>query len=517
LKVKIKVDSHASLSYKKLLKDDRRAILNLKKLCKHINPMYIRMERMGLPTDNEPEIYESFKISDDKKVIRFTRGCLPRIKKELRKRNHDVVIKFKRVTKKTEYDSKTILRKDQEKAVKIILKKKQGIVRGPCSCGKSVIGLEAIARSEQVGLVVLWEKIHQIQWIKEALRNDLLNLKLEDIGGAGGVFATKKAWTESFPDLPYPGNRKVGKINVCMVQSLRNKSNQDLYYPVCGILIADEVQRYGAASFNGCLDLCPAKFRIGLSADEKRKDGKEYLIYDLFGKLIHIIPDTDLGSRLPAKINLVPTDYDGDDYDDTSNNTELLYNMARDKKRNKIVINRTLQKVKKKKIVIIFVERRWQGLYLREKLLNKNLRVKLLVGNVSKQEINDKEDWKEDWKEFMLAYSADKEFFDIINLGIKKQFDVVITTRKGIAGLSIKTFDHGICTIPINIQDFNQMKGRVERDYDDVLRKLFGKKSKPTFDFLWDTKSEKLRRKGKTILNTYSSVSVIQRRNKNGK
>ena len=199
---------------------------------------------------------------------------------------------------------------------------------------------------------------------------------------------------------------------------------------------------------------------------------------------------------------------------DDSNNTDLLYNMARNKKRNKLVINRAVQKVKKKKFVLIFVERRWQALYLREKLLKKKLRVKLLVGNVTKKEILENDDWKKSWKEFMLSYNGDKEFFDIINVGNKKELDVVITTRKGIAGLSIRTFDHGICTIPINTQDFNQMKGRVERTYDKILEKLFGIKKKPTMDCLWDVKSEKLRRKGKTILNTFSNVNVLQKRRK---
>ena len=191
--------------------------------------------------------------------------------------------------------------------------------------------------------------------------------------------------------------------------------------------------------------------------------------------------------------------------------------MARDKKRNRIIINRVLQKVKKKKLILIFVERRWQGLYLRQKLLEKNLRVKLLVGKVTKKEINETEDWEKSWKDFMLSYDDNKEFFDIVDLGTKKKLDVVITNRKGIAGLSIRTFDHGMCCIPINIKDFNQMKGRIERNYDKQLEKIFGKKKKPSMDFMWDIKSEKLRRKGKTILNIYANVSVLQRRLKDGK
>jgi superfamily II DNA or RNA helicase len=479
--------------------------------------MFHKFNRMGLPTDNEPEVYESFKISDDKKEITFSRGCLSKIKKLLKKRNHKVKIKYNWVENFCEYDSKTNLRKDQVKAVESILKKTSGIVRGPCSSGKSVIGLEAIALSKQVGLVVVWEKIHQIQWIKEALRDDLMNLTIKDIGGAGGVFSSKKEWEKSFPNEVYPGNKKVGRVNICMLQSLRSEANQEIYFPICGMVVCDECQRFGANSFRETLSECPAKYRIGVSADEKRKDKKEFLIYDCFGKIINIIPDGNLKSRIPAKINLLPTSYDGDDYNDTSNPVELAHNIARNKKRNKIIINRTLQQVKKNKFVIIFVERRWHGLYLREQLLKNKLRVKLLVGKVQKKEILETEDWKKEWKEFMLSYDDNQEFFDIVNLGTDKELDVVITNRKGMAGLSIKTFDHGIGTFPINIQDFNQMKGRVERDYDDSLRKKFGKKKKPSMDFLWDVKCEKLRSKGKTILTTYANVNVLQkRRKKNG-
>ena len=515
MKVKITVDSHVSFNYRKLLKDDLRSIKLLKEKCRHVNPMHIRYERMGLPTDNEPELYESYKIEGKK--IKFNRGCLSSIKKILKKRNHEIKIKNRKISNPTTYNSKIKARKDQVPAVKIILKKKQGVVRGPCSCGKSVIGLEAIVQSKQVGLVVVWEKIHQIQWIKEALRKDLMNLKIEDIGGCGGVFSSKKDWEEAIPGVPYPGNKKIGKVNFVMLQSLRNKANQDLYFPICGILVADEVQRYGAATFNETIADCPAKYRIGLSADEKRKDKKEFLIYDCFGKILHVVPDNDIDSRIPAKVNLLPTEYDGDDYDDTSNNVQLLYDMARNKKRNRIIINRTLQKVKKKKFVLIFVERRWQGLYLREKLLKKKLRVKLLVGKVTKKEIKEVEDWKDSWKEFMLSYSDNKEFFEIVNLGTRRELDAVIATKKGNSGLSIRTFDHGVVTYPINPQDFNQQKGRLERSYDDELLKIFGKKKRPSIDYMWDVKSEKLRKKGKTILNTYSNVNVLQkRRKKNG-
>lgn len=452
---------------------------------------------MGISNFKEPEHYESFEVK--KRRIFFNRGCKKTVKRILNEYGYKIKYKKNLVTKPIKkYNSKIKLQKQQKPAVKSGLKKKQGIIRGPCASGKSVIGLDIIAKSKEVGMVVVWSKTHQKQWIDEALRKDLMNLSRKDIGGVGGVI--KK--------------RKLGKLNICMQQSLWNKKHRDFFFPHCGALIADEVQRYAAITFNDVINLSPAKIRIGLSANEKRKDGKEFLIYDAFGKVIHVIPDINIGSRKKASINLVPTKYEDDEYEFNKNPVLLLHNMARDVKRNKIVIKRTKQKVKKKKLVLILVERKYQAMYLWEKFLKAKFKVMLLVGKTSKKEINEADDWKDSWKEHMLSYDDDKAFFQIKKLGEQKKLDVIISTKKGEVGLNIKTIDHVIVTIPSggNIERFNQQKGRAERDYDKYLVKKFGKKKTPTVDYLWDLKIESLRKKGRNILNNFSNVHIIQKK-----
>lgn len=280
--------------------------------------------------------------------------------------------------------------------------------------------------------------------------------------------------------------------------------------------VVHNCQRYAANTFNAVINDSPAKVRIGLTADEKRKDAKHFLIHDAFGERIHVVQDNNIGSRKKARINLVPTNYTNDSYEFNKRTPELLNDMARDKSRNKIIIKRTLQKTSKKKLVLILLERKFQALYLKEKLESENLRVKLLVGKFTKSDIEDADDWKPSWKKFASSYDDDKEFFEIKRLGANKEIDVVIATQKGDVGLSIKTVDHVIISTPTggNLERFNQQKGRAERDYDDELRKKFGKKATPSVDYLWDIKIESIRKKGNSILKNYTNVSVLQKRSR---
>ena len=116
----------------------------------------------------------------------------------------------------------------------------------------------------------------------------------------------------------------------------------------------------------------------------------------------------------------------------------------------------------------------------------------------------------------LLDYNDDEAFFEIKKLGVEKKLDIVIATQKGDVGLNNKTFDHLIITTPTggNIEKFNQQKGRVERDYDEILVKKFGKKKTPTVDYLWDLKHDSLRSKGRKIMNNYANVNILQTKGK---
>lgn len=59
------------------------------------------------------------------------------------------------------------------------------------------------------------------------------------------------------------------------------ETEQGVY--VAGGALVHNCQFFAAGTFFAAADPFPAKYRIGISADERRRDGREYLIRDLFG------------------------------------------------------------------------------------------------------------------------------------------------------------------------------------------------------------------------------------------
>ena len=115
------------------------------------------------------EIDEYLKSYTKKKgKLVFDRGTLLKIIKHFKNYGHKVIVKDNRLTlDSVDFKSKIILRDDQKPAVKAILKYEQGIVIGPCSWGKTILMLQAIAISKQTTLIIVWSTLHQKQWIGE--------------------------------------------------------------------------------------------------------------------------------------------------------------------------------------------------------------------------------------------------------------------------------------------------------------------------------------------------------------
>lgn len=75
-----------------------------------------------------------------------------------------------------------------------------------------------------------------------------------------------------------------------------------------GAVFADEVQFFAAGSFYSSVDPIPALYRIGASADERRKDKKDFLISDLFGPRAYEINHAELVANAvvaPVEVRLL--------------------------------------------------------------------------------------------------------------------------------------------------------------------------------------------------------------------
>lgn len=496
MKVVLTIDSYVSFNAISMRKEDPRCILALEKRFKYSNPEYYKLQSMGYGYAKVPKILRSYKRHKNGKIS-FSRGCLKEIKKIIKKHGHVIRVNDQRLElDPVSFDDTIILQDEQKDPVRIMLKKQQGILRGPCSSGKTVMLLKAIAIAKQPTTVIVWDTNHQKQWLKEVKKH--LNVESYDIGGCGGIFKKPIA----------------RKINLCMQQSLFKKETLEYFADRTGFVAGDECFRYGARTYQQTINNFPAKYRLGVSANERRKDGKQFLIYDGFGKLICDMKDEKTGSRKIAHTYLIPTKFKSEEYEDTGNWLRLMTEMSEDKERNRFIFRVVERSLKKKKFCIIFTERRAQALLFRD-MFSKKYRTGLLIGNVTKKEIRES-GWPKRWKEFMFNFNAGDEFDRIKRLGEYKELDVIIATQKGDAAISIVTLDHGFVTTPTgtNIDRFNQQKGRVERDYNDVVELEQGPKPTPRMYYFWDTRNERLQKAGNAIMKKYPKTMILRLKKK---
>lgn len=191
-----------------------------------------------------------------------------------------------------ELGSRAALRAYQERAVDRLWETKGGVIRGPCGSGKTVVLIAAIARFDQPTIVIVATKSLAQQW------RGALN-----------------AWLGFQPGSIESGNRNVRPVTVATQQSIWSMltKGEGGIFEQFGLLIGDEIHHWAARTFLEVSAAFSAAYRIGASADERRKDGLEHLIYETFGELVYEIKKKELieaGHRLPSRMEIVPTHYE---------------------------------------------------------------------------------------------------------------------------------------------------------------------------------------------------------------
>jgi superfamily II DNA or RNA helicase len=137
------------------------------------------------------------------------------------------------------------------------------------NCGKTILGY-AIGQRLNTTIGVLVYNSHMVKnWVETA--KWLFGLGDDEIG----IVQRDRC------DLGRP-------VTVMMVQSLLSETQypEELYNQF-GIIIADEVNRFGAPQWNEVMKILPARYRVGMSADPTRDDGLDNLVQWHFGNIAH--------------------------------------------------------------------------------------------------------------------------------------------------------------------------------------------------------------------------------------
>ena len=254
----------------------------MQEACSHTNPAKFKLERLArgakgkrgiafrMAAKREPDRIETWKHEGDEFTL--PRGALAKLREVLQR--HELpwtVVDCRTKGSGPRYTRQLVhkpnpsapdggdLRWYQEEAIEAAVARQNCLLRAPTGSGKTTTAIGIIARLRLPTLIVVWTSGLLEQWRQRIAAE--LGIPESEIGIIGG------------------GKRIVRPITLAMQQSLV-KGNAAALRGVFGVVICDEVQRFGAATFLGVVDEFDSHYRIGISADECIAEGTAITMAD---------------------------------------------------------------------------------------------------------------------------------------------------------------------------------------------------------------------------------------------
>lgn len=449
MELRLRIDSRARLEGGAKL--DRPTLSALKREFEHDNPEHGKKKRLGLPTWNEPKVLKTWR--EEGNDLTFPRGGTSRVLGILRDLGIDVEVKDGRQYG-IEVDlpsHKRALYPFQEDIVAKAIEREQCIVRAPTGSGKTT-ALIAIAAAVRVPtLVVVHSAALLEQWRERAISE--LGLRPKQVGIVQG---------RKFDLRPLTLTIQKTMAGV----AAGSKEVRDYF----GCVIADEVHLFAASTFFACVDPFPARYRIGASADHRRKDRREFLIHDLFGDVAADVSRKELiesGHVLDVEIRVLPTEFAAPWYGVPEDKEDervldfvrLVQDMSNDPERNWAAIRRVREEIANGEQVLVMAHEREHCMRLGQLLVSVGVKTGYLLGG------------PESAKEFASTVKGLKDGTVQVGVGTYKAIGT---------GIDIPRIGVAIAVTPIagNQQFFGQVRGRVCRTSEG--------KTKARLYVLWD-------------------------------
>jgi len=282
----------------------RGVLADIRKAFTHSDPRYGRKRGAGYSTFGQSSVLKTYETHSDGSIS-VPRGGASRLRAIARRYGMVLRMRDARTTAAVRLPpyGGPPLRPYQAAAVSAAMRRQQGIIRAPTGSGKSLsavaliseIGERAMILMSSLGLAAQWSRVVQSS----------LGLRPSEVGMIGGRNKYR-------PGCP---------VVISTVQSLTKDDCQRLKSLLAdetfGALIVDECQTVAANTFRSVVDLVPAKYRIGFSADETRRDRMEFLIYDIMGDPIYEVDRKGLieaGVIHAVDMRAVPTAFEADWY-----------------------------------------------------------------------------------------------------------------------------------------------------------------------------------------------------------
>lgn len=238
------------------------------------------------------------------------------------------------------------LRWYQDAAVEAAVRKQNCLIRAPTGSGKTSTLIGLIAQLSVPTLIVVDSAELARQWRGRLIAE--LGLEPSELGQLGG------------------GEKRVRGITIGMRQTLLGKGLAESLRDAFGLVVVDEVHRTAARTFTEVVDNFSSRYRVGASADETRADGKEFLVYDVFGEVAHEVTRDELiddGAVLDVEVRVIPTEFRADWYVEQRDKTgspdfnRLLDELTVDAARNLILETVAFEEVSAGEQVLLMSQR----------------------------------------------------------------------------------------------------------------------------------------------------------------
>lgn len=258
------------------------------------NPAYLAAEKAGRWTGGLNRFLRYYEVrtnDDGGKFLVLPRGFLPSLLNLCKQYQVRWTLRdYTHTCESVDFNSKIQLRDYQKPAIEAAIEKGGGVIVSPAGSGKTVMGLEIIARLRQPALWVTHTKELLYQAVDRAVK--FWQLSKDEIGIFGD------------------GKRILGdRLTVGLIQTLVKHIPDELLNGV-GTVILDEVHHCPARSFTDVVSQFPAKYRYGLTATPYRKDGLTKPTYWVMGYTVYeVVPDVlmDKGKIIRPDIQFVST------------------------------------------------------------------------------------------------------------------------------------------------------------------------------------------------------------------
>lgn len=323
----------------------------------------------------------------------------------------------------------------QTRLVEAALAKENCLWRSPQGSGKTTASIAFAARAAKPALFVVSTGNLLDQWRRRCRKE----LDIEP-----GVLSGSK--------------KRVGDITVAMQQTLRNHVGS--LRGRFGTVVCDEVQEFAADTFQAVVDELDCRYRLGISADERRADGKEFLIHDQFGDVAEEVTHEELiagGFIHEVEVRVVLSRFRADWYARLEKTKQkvaaydkLLVRLSEDDDRNELVMDCVHRCFDEKEQVIVLSNRREHCHEIDRRCIERQLHSGLLIGGP-------------DYR---------NQFEDTLDRLIDGEGRVGVGTLQAIGvGFDYPRIARGVIAVPIANSDkggpqFRQFRGRFARTCD---------------------------------------------------